>query len=89
MLDIEPVLQKLAGEHLKHKVLSHLMMLVLTLLLRIFGAIVDKGLTLMLGFSIPFVLLYTMSHYHSATAVPKWKRNDKGFVKSSLAPFPH
>ena len=46
----------------------------------------------MLGFSIPFVLLYTMSHYHSTTAVPKWKRNrlmNKGFVKSSLVPFPH
>ena len=42
--------------------------------------------------SIPFVLLYTMSHYHSATAVQKWKRNrhmNKGFVKSSLVPFPH
>ena len=44
---IEPVLQKLSGEHLTQKNISHLMMLVLTSLLRIFGGIIDKRLTLM------------------------------------------
>ena len=91
MLDIETCTTKLSGEHLKHKTSISSDDARLDIVAENFWGH-NRQRTLMLGFSIPFVLLYTMSHYHSATAVPKWKRNghlNKGFVKSSLVPFPH
>ena len=57
------------------------MMPFLTLLLRIFGAIYRQRTYFV------FVLLYTMSHYHNATGMLKWKINGHMSIEVEFGSF--